>query len=169
MFRAIAVVLTLFASPALADECDAIAAGISGATFLHVKKRASYGPFINFDVGHDDLMLACSGRRSLSFTFFGSTDYRFPPPEDLTLFSRAVAAMASFNPDLVYTLSVQCEQKALRDTRQGPGGDTYGRATEPVSDHAHYLICTADHDNMYTFTIAYNDDSTLNSGLENGR
>ena len=151
-----AVGLAAAGSPAAADECDALAVAISGATYLKAGKRVA-DEFL-FDAGRDEVMLTCfAGRIELSFAY-NTDNERFPPPVFLLSFSRAAESISRFDSSTVlYKKAIACLQAAARDKA--------GEAQVNISDRFHYVSCSTsgpwpstDH---HWPRIAYHDDHVM--------
>ena len=141
------------ATAASADECDALAAGISGATLMPVTHRRDYGgqAFVNFDIGKNQLaMLSCGFRTGFSLDWRSSNDAHLPPPAWLGLFVAGTATLSSVKAPQLYALTVSCEQAALRDENR--------HARISADGPSQYLYCDV-HDG--DFIIGYNDDRRL--------
>ncbi len=148
-----ALVAIAAASAARADECEALAVGVSGVTFLPLGKRL--GDIITFTAeavapfsrGRDDILLACDGNEiTLDFAHRGEDGQRFPAPEAMLIFSNAVASVAGGDARTeVYPKVVACEKAAARDPA--------GMATVALANPADHLLCMVP--SSFFFDIQY--------------
>ncbi|MGO4872790.1 MAG: hypothetical protein ACLPGW_19660 [Roseiarcus sp.] len=99
-------------TPAAADECEAIAAGVAAATHLPAEPSGHNAFEFNMLGIHSRMYLFCGAPR----TEISARDLaqRIPPPALITMASVASAQFAKDAPGNVYSAISDCVQQALR-------------------------------------------------------